>query len=149
MSAKPKDPASCPTCGAAMAENAERCGACGSAIHSAAFVDGPPFVPDLTERGARQAAAIVRDAQVMPRIVILSLICFPVALLYAVRLIHWYYLNSVYSELRHPNSLSKHRHLAIQFQDAKLPLWIVFVVGTVSWIFCIIASVLNVPLRYK
>lgn len=101
---------------------------------------------DLTPGGARQAEAVVRDAESVGKVLLFTLCCCSIAWplifpWYAFRLVSWYSLNAQYNELRFPNSFSNHGALAARFQDAKLRLWIGTIVGVVFGTLVVLALV--------
>ncbi|WP_425614747.1 hypothetical protein NA78x_004622 [Anatilimnocola sp. NA78] len=83
---------------------------------------------DLTEAGARQAAAIVAESKSIFYALGAGCCFWPIFLLvipwYGYRLYCWSQLNSRFAELRYPNGFSSHAELAVSFQKAKRWLYV-------------------------
>lgn len=170
--------ATCPSCGATLAAGAILCVHCGYHLklnrHLATVVersslpsvdpnpyaspaalasDEPSSRPrqaptDLTEHGAKQAKAIVDEADMVYWIIVVAVCCcsllWPIILpWYGYRLWCWHRLNQRFSELRYPNSLSPHGTLAGAFQDAKLRLIVGVVVGAAMWLLLALAVLID------
>jgi hypothetical protein len=103
--------------------------------------DTVTFADDLTEAGARQAKAVVSDANLVPVIIIVSIFFGLLGLVllpwYAYRIRTWKRLNAEFSELRVPNGLSVHGELAESFQECIPKLWIGLIAGAAFWIFAV------------
>lgn len=116
---------------------------------SAVQPSGSGLYNDLTERGAKQAAAVVRDAESVGVVLLITLCCCsavsPLILpWYGYRLHSWYALNSQFNELRFPNSFSNHGALAARFQDAAIRLWCGTVFGAVLFVLLIVSIIASI-----
>ncbi len=109
---------------------------------------GEPHVADLTEAGARNAKAIVDDADSIYLITLLASCCCAPAWLvmfpwYSWRLWSWYQLNSQFHELRQPYGFSPHGELAVAFQDCRFKLWVGVIAGAIFWILAAFATAVD------
>jgi hypothetical protein len=103
---------------------------------------------DLTERGAKQAKAIVDEADMVYWTIVVAICCcsllWPLLLpWYGYRLWCWHRLNQQFSELCNPNSFSPHGALAGSFQDAWLKLIVGVVVGALMWLLLAMAFLID------
>lgn len=103
---------------------------------------GEPYLADLTQAAARQAQAIVSEANMVFVTIGLALVCAPLCGImwpfmlpwYAWRLWSWRRLNSRFNELRNPNGFSPHGELAGSFQDCQYKLWVGMTAGGLFWL---------------
>jgi len=161
-------PENCPACGVAIAPQAVLCIACGYHLvlghHLATNVERSKSTPldqnpyaspsaldsdvpkklsgttvfDLTDAGARQAQAVVSEAQSVFVVVLAGLLCCaPVWMLtfpwYSYRLYCWHSLNARFAELRFPNGFSPHGEVAAKFQESRWRITVGVAVGFVFW----------------
>jgi len=174
----PDYPDHCPSCGASITPETVLCVACGYHLtlghHLGTVVERqreatpdqnpyaspavtarsrPPLsreppVFDLTEAGARQATAVVSDAQSVFLVILLAwCVCAPAWIVmlpwYVYRLYCWHRLNTQFAELRSPNAFSPHGELAATFKDARGRLLIGVVAGAAFWALLTVVLILD------